>query len=213
MSTPFTKIFNNFLALVDDSSICRGLTDEEITTRLWQYLENGHALWFRECKKDLSDIEMYDYYTMAETADGSTSDFVLDKYPTDPSVESIELVFLVDDIEVEYTFDENTLTFTANSMPPNGSVVKYGYNFSGQFNEDLTPEETWILAHAMVLSWTSEKVREEHAIQNTMTTKDYVKYSPANMLNSLMEMRRKSWNELHGLVVKYTFNEFNGFDL
>lgn len=211
MSTPFINIFQNFLSLVDDGSICRGLTDEEITQRLWKYLENGYAIWFKVCSKDLSDNVSYDYYTQTKTyVLGDT--FVLSQYPVSPNSDAIEYIFMVNGVDVTYSFDELTKTFTTSVPLVVGDEIVFGYNFSGQFSEDLTAEEQWILAHAMVLSWTSEKVREENAIKNVMTTKDYIKYSPANMLNSLLEMRRKSWVELNGMVIDYSFNGFTGFD-
>lgn len=213
MSTPFINIFHNFLSLVDDGSICRGLTDEEITIRLWKYLENGYSLWFKVCQKDLTDVELYDYYTQSHIFTGTGDTFILTQYPLDPNDDAIEYVFQVDGVDTSYSFEDTTLEFTTTVPLQNGSEIVFGYKFSGQFNADLTSEEQWILAHAMVLSWTSEKVREENALKNTMTTKDYVKYSPANMLNALLEMRRKSWVELNGMVIDYSFNGFTGFDL
>lgn len=212
MSTPFINIFQNFLALVDDGSICRGLTDEEITVRLWKYLENGYSVWFKVCQYDLTDNTMYDYYTQSHTFAGTGDTFILSQYPDNPNEDAIEMVFTVNGVDADYSFDELTLEFTTTATLQVGDEIVFGYKFSGQFNDNLTVEEQWILAHAMVLSWTSEKVREENALKNVMTTKDYVKYSPANMLNSLLEMRRKSWVELNGMVINYSFNGFNGFD-
>ena len=153
MSTPFVDIFNKFLSLIDDGSIVRGLTDGQVTEVLYNYLDNA-KIYFKSCKKDLSSYQKYKFHSQTVIADGINKEYLLSNYPTIPSEDSIELIFTVDGISVDYTFDVETLTFTAELLPTVGDEVVFGYNFSGQFEDDLDDEEEWILAHGMVLSWT-----------------------------------------------------------
>jgi len=210
LSTPFVDIFNKFLSLIDDGSIFRGLTDGQVTEVLYNYLDNA-KIYFKSCKKDLKSYQKFKFHSQTAIADGINKEYLLSNYPTSPSEDSIELVFTIDGISVGHTFDAETLTFTAELLPVVGDEVVFGYNFSGQFEDDFDDEEEWILAHGMVLSWTSQALRSEDNIKNTMTTRDYTSYSPANFINSLMELRNQSKKELEEKTIDYTYNNFNGF--
>jgi len=212
LSTPFVRIFQKFLVLIDDPSLCRGLSDYQMTELLWEFLDNGKSLYFKRCKKNLELYQEHEYFTEEFTADGVNKSYILSQYPTNPNSETMEYIAKVNGVDANYTFDELTQTIILDNMPMSGDIITIGYLFSGQFDEDLTSEEVWILSHSMVVSWATAKVREENAVKNTMTTKDYVKYSPANMLNSLLELERRSISIIEGMTVDYTFNSFEGFD-
>ena len=212
MSTPNNYIFNRFLKLIEDDKLCSLLTDEELTYHLEYFLNESLSVYFKKCKKDLTDVEIADFVLEEETAIAGQTNFVLSTYPTDPNSEAIALVFTVDDVEVGYTFSSTTMTFTADTPLTGGETVKYGYDFVGQFNEDLDDEEMWILAHGMVVTWNSAKVYAEKKLKNALSTKDYKFFSPVNLLEKMIELRDYSFKEIRRLTVSYSFNDFQGFN-
>lgn len=211
MSTPNNEVFNRFLKLIEDDKLCSLLTDEELTYHLEYFLNESLSVYFKKCTKDLTDVEDADFNILTTVATLAQSEFVLDKYPTSPNVSAIKLTFLVNDVEVDYTFNEATMTFT--TAPLTGSeTVQYGYEFLGQFNENLTDEELWILAHGMILTWNSAKLYAEQKLRNSLSTTDYKTYSPANLLEKLLDLKECSRREMRRLTVSYSFNGFTGFN-
>jgi len=57
MSTPYSDIFYKYGVLVDDSELLSRLTDEEYTELLELFLSKAKSVYFKSCKKDLSDVD------------------------------------------------------------------------------------------------------------------------------------------------------------
>lgn len=212
MSTPNNEVFTRFLKLIEDEELCLLLTDEELTYHLEYFLDESLSTYFKKCKKDLSDVESADFYTKTVTATAGQTEFIADRYPTNPNESAIELFITVEGVAVGFTFDENTKKFTLSVPTTLGDEVTYGYNFVGQFNQDLDSEEMWILAHGMVITWNSGKVYAEKKLKNALSNSDYSVYSPANLLDKLIAVREQSLKEIRKLVVSYSFNGFTGFN-
>jgi len=212
MSTPKSEVTNTFLSLIEDRDLCVDLTDEEITGILDYYLNDSTYLRFKNCTKDLTDNEPYDFHTDTFTADGNTNTFTLTKYPTNPNSEAITYICTVGGEDVFYTFDENTLIFTLDETPANGSEVVIGYNFYGQFNETLDNEEIWILAWGMIVAFRQKILNNHNNMKNKMSSKDYNVFSPANLLDKLNILSKEAHIQIRNLRVSYSFgNDFTGF--
>ncbi|MDD4779002.1 MAG: hypothetical protein PHT02_00165 [Tissierellia bacterium] len=56
MSTPYSDIFTKANILFEDASLLANLTDDEYTELLEIFLSKGKTLYFKSCKKDLTDI-------------------------------------------------------------------------------------------------------------------------------------------------------------
>jgi len=212
MSTSYRKIFDKFLALINDRTLCSLISDEDMTTLIETFLNESASIRFKKCRKDLTDKEDSDFYKQNFTGTGSQTQFTISQYPTDPNSDSIENVCLVSGNPTTFTFDVNTLTFTISPAPPDQSLVSCGYDFIGQMNEDLDDEEMWILAWGMISSWNSDKVYNESKLKVKLTTLDYKTHSPANLLDKLIELRKQSLIEIRDLTVSYSFNDFTGFN-
>jgi len=211
MSTPKNEVTNTFLSLIEDRDLCIDLTDEEMTEILDYYLKDSTHLRFKNCSKDLTDHEEYDFHTDTFTADGINKVYTLTKYPSTPNASAITYVCTVNGESVSYTFDSNTLTFTLDTLPTLDDEVICGYNFVGQFNEDLSQQEIWILAHGMLISWFSKFLYNHQNLKNKISTKDYNVFSSANLLDKLLQVKKDAEITIRRLIVSYSFDGFTGY--
>lgn len=72
-----------------------------------------------------------------------------------------------------------------------------------QFDDDLDREEINILAYGMIPSWLSPKLLHEDNIKQRLGDKDYKTYSPANMLEKLINLKNDTLNELATRMASY----------
>ena len=77
MSTPNNYIFNRFLKLIEDDKLCSLLTDEELTYHLEYFLNEALSVYFKKCKKDLTDVEIADFALEEETEIAGKTNFFL----------------------------------------------------------------------------------------------------------------------------------------
>ena len=57
MSTPYTDIYTKANILFDDANLLSNLTDDEYEDLLELFLSKSKSIYFKSCKKDLSDID------------------------------------------------------------------------------------------------------------------------------------------------------------
>lgn len=214
MSTSKSKVTNAFLSLISDRSLSANLTDQEMIELLDYYLRESTYVRFKICDQDLSDNESYEFHTDTFTASATPSvEYTITDYPSTPNSDAITYVCTVDGSSASYTFDENTLTFTLASTPTAGSSVIVGYESVGVFGVDLTEEEIWILAHGMLISWFSSKLHRHESLRNKITHKDYTTFSPANLLDKMLQIKKEARTELRRLINSYSFeSDFDGFN-
>lgn len=212
MSTPKNLLTTTFLSLINDRDLCIDLTDAEMTEILDTYLKDSTYLRFKNCTKDLSDQEPFDFYNQTFTADGAVKTYTITQRPTLPHADAIIYTASVNGVDVGFTFDEDTLTFTLDDLPELGDEVICGYSFYGQFNVDLTEEEILILAWGMTISWKSKIVNNHNNMKNRISTKDYNSFSPANLLDKLILLEKEAKAEIKSQTVSYSFNDFEGFN-
>lgn len=79
-----------------------------------------------------------------------------------------------------------------------------------QFNEELTPEEQWIIATGMTLSWLEPKIKREDLLRAAISDRDYKESSHANQLDKLMELEQLTRRRLKQYIVSYTHNDSDG---
>jgi len=211
MSTPKNSVTTIFLSLINDRDLVVDLTDEQMTELLDLYLNDSSKLRFKACTKDLTDEEAYDFHTDTFAADGISKVYTITQYPSTPNASAINYVCTVNGVAVDYTFNSTTLQFTLDALPDADDAVVCGYEFVGQFNEDLTDEEIHILAHGMLLSYFSSILLKHENMKNSLSMKDYNAFSPANLLDKLTTIKKELQVDLRNLIVSYTFNDFEGF--
>lgn len=73
-----------------------------------------------------------------------------------------------------------------------------------QFNSDLTDTEIDILSELMVESWTKPKLYDSEKLRNSLSTKDYSFFSPANLLNQLRELNKQAKKNARAMMNEYS---------
>lgn len=204
MSTPKSRIFTEFLTLIQDRKLCTDFSDETRNTLLNSYLIKGASLQFKKCRKDLS-LETDPEYYSNDVVYSAGDTISLTSIPIAYDNDTIETFCKIGSDSLDYDFDYNTLEFTINESVDNGDVITYGYIYSGEFEEDLTEEEISILALTMIISWTSYNLYVTDKLRDTILSKDFSQpHSPANLVKELRLLREDSLKEVRRAVVNYT---------
>lgn len=78
-----------------------------------------------------------------------------------------------------------------------------------QFTEDLTDLEIDVVTELMVENWVKPKLYHSEKLQNSMSTKDFSIYSPANLLNQLRELNKDAKKNARALMNEYSLLNSN----
>lgn len=73
------------------------------------------------------------------------------------------------------------------------------------FKTDISEWVQEILASGIAYYWLSSKVMDQEALRNSLSTKDYTYFSPANLLRESQEFRNQVRKEYRDNITKYTY--------
>ena len=76
---------------------------------------------------------------------------------------------------------------------------------NGYFNIDLGEKEIEILSYGVAYYWAMGQTLDEKNMKNVMSPKDYTKYSPANLLKELENIRQNLKREFLGRINTYSY--------
>jgi hypothetical protein len=76
----------------------------------------------------------------------------------------------------------------------------------GQFNIDLTEIEQEILANLMVIEWINTKINHSELLEQTLSSKDFKMYSPANLLKEMRETKKELQSDNNYLLSNYYYD-------
>lgn len=82
-----------------------------------------------------------------------------------------------------------------------------------QFVADLTINEKQILSKFMVVVYLDTHLIKEDLMKQTLNSKDYRMYSPANQIKALIEIKSQINSEANTLMSRYSYNIKNLQDL
>ena len=74
-----------------------------------------------------------------------------------------------------------------------------------EFSSELTEWVQEILAAGIAYYWLSSKVMDQEALRNSLSTKDYTYFSPANLLRESQEFRNQVRKEYRDSITKYSY--------
>lgn len=73
------------------------------------------------------------------------------------------------------------------------------------FAADLSEWVQEILASGIAYYWLSSKIMDQEALRNSLSTKDYTYFSPANLLRESQEFRSQVRKEYRDNINKYSY--------
>ena len=84
-------------------------------------------------------------------------------------------------------------------------LTKYDEN-NCAFDDDLTDECLEILALGVCDRWLSSRLLNSELLKNSLSTKDYSYYSPANLLEKINELSTRIRKEYKNAIICYSYN-------
>lgn len=73
------------------------------------------------------------------------------------------------------------------------------------FNVDLSDGVQEIIAAGIAYYWLSSKIMDQELLRNSMSTKDYTYFSPANLLRESQEFRNEVRKEFRDKIAHYSY--------
>ena len=73
------------------------------------------------------------------------------------------------------------------------------------FTADLSEWVQEILAAGIAYYWLSSKIMDQETLRNSLSTKDYTYFSPANLLRESQEFRNQVRKEYRDSITKYSY--------
>ena len=74
-----------------------------------------------------------------------------------------------------------------------------------QFNQSLTFDIIDIISEGMITEWLKPKVMNSEILKNSLSTKDFSLYSPANLLKEMRETLKISKADYRSMINDYSF--------
>lgn len=85
------------------------------------------------------------------------------------------------------------------------------------FNVDISPEDldeiTDIVSEGMVVQWLKPYVNKQEILENTLNTRDFTTYSPAELLLRVGNAYKEAQKNYTQMIREYSFNTGNLSDL
>lgn len=75
-----------------------------------------------------------------------------------------------------------------------------------QFNADLDNEVQEILSLGISFYWISAQIMNQELLRNSLSTKDYSYFSPANLLRESQTLRDSLRKEYRDRITRYTYH-------
>ena len=85
-------------------------------------------------------------------------------------------------------------------------LVAFLHSAISDFNVDLDLEVQEILATGIAFYWTSARILDQELLRNSMSTKDYTYFSPANLMRESQTLRETLRKEYRDRIVQYTYH-------
>jgi len=216
MATSKRDIYTKFLSKIDDRDLCRLLTEEDMIEILGLRMNESLSVYFKIINQNVSINTSAEFFRESFLGDNINVNFTISQWSVGTLTQSTEPYCSVAGAvlvkNIDYTFDLSTLTFTLIATPELNASVKCGYNFTGEFEATFTDEEEWVTAIGMVLAWSSDNVYVVNKMKNRLTSKDFSSFSPANLLDKLLQLRDRATYEIRDAKNSYSYNGFSGFN-
>ena len=118
---------------------------------------------------------------------------------TDYKLAKLDDVTLEDNLRL---WLQQAISFYPNSQKDLSIVDPY----QAIFIEDLNSTEIAVLAKFMIMSYMNTHLMREDLLSQSLNSRDYSIYSPANQLKALRELKESIRNEANTLISRNSYN-------
>lgn len=118
---------------------------------------------------------------------------------TDYKLAKLDDVTLEDNLRL---WLQQAISFYPNSQKDLSIVDPY----QAIFIEDLNSTEIEVLAKFMIMSYMNTHLMREDLLSQSLNSRDYSIYSPANQLKALRELKESIRNEANTLISRNSYN-------
>lgn len=110
----------------------------------------------------------------------------------------------------ETSLDENMEKWMKNAIGYfsncRHNLLDYDDDVAKQFNDDLTNNELYILSKFMVFVYLDTHLIKEDLMKQSLNSKDYRMYSPANQIKAIQGLKESVNAEANILLSRYSYN-------
>lgn len=216
--TSFDSIYSLFFSQIDDYELGK-MAEEDAVEFLYNQLLIS-TVNFTCCKKDLSKYTPFDLGEISIIFGEGNQVSILQDLPVIHKNLSFKLYdgdkLLIENIDYKVVraregdiITDILITKLNKSLP---DTLTASWIFSGEFTEDLTIDEQYILALGMLASWLNHKIFREENLRQVIGDTDYKGYSSANLLSKMTALRESLRLEIKEKMVKYSYKGFKGLN-
>jgi hypothetical protein len=211
MSTPFSAISKLMQLEMQQSDLYKlGKINTDIALDIISdFILNGANVDFATCRKDLENNIPYteEEITFKITESETTVEIDITSIPENMRN---NLILYINDVEIlDFNYEIKDSSTNSNIKicdivyPFNkNDVVSLLFVFEGEFEEDLSHREKYIVALSAYYHYLTGKIQEENRLIKQLGDKDY-KIIRGNMSNDLLSLKTSVWNNLRTYIIAY----------
>lgn len=189
--TSFENIFNIFMSETKHTSLAK-LSEADLVYILEHYLETSALVEFKKCRKDLTKYTKTKFITLINGNIDVEEDINSNTYAVHQTVVGSE----------EQNTEINDDNFNVECE------VTYKIKEMGYFEEELSYEECYILALAMILHQLQSNLNREEYFKRTISDRDFKLAGGEKILASVMELEKTTRKKLKKYKNSYSYNYF-----
>lgn len=206
MSTPFSDITKLILMELQNSQLA--LINKEIAKEyMSDLIITAGTVDFDICQKDLNRFSQYIEWHKTVTINSSVNTYTV-TLDTPPPTNGLIYVYINDE-EIDkgyYTYNSITKQITITKSINANSVLEAGWSFEGEFIDDLSHKEKYIIALCAYKLYLQQFIKSENLLRQEIGDKDYKISSNWQTLNSLLSLDERVYERISELKHKYLYD-------
>jgi hypothetical protein len=206
LATPFSHIYENFLARITDFSFLQNsfanLPAHEYYSDMYAYLKMAIGDFISDCYKDIANHEAFSCTQFLLVGNGGAAYTLSPAPPTDETLTYVE----VDGVEVE-GFERDGDDLTLDDPVGEGIDILVATYKIGQFTVDLNLTEINILANMMVVPFLQRQLYNTQILSQSLYSPDWRAYSPAELAKQINEAIKLQRSQIEYILYKYSYGQ------
>ena len=210
MSTPFFEISELMVEEMNKHELFNGAFDSDVSLKeISNMILKGALVDFRVCRKDLSKNKPYDDISIARVLNSDAISITIDITGVEESYRDSFALFINNEEVQDYSYniaqDEIEITYNFNQ----GDKIELKFMFEGEFEEDLSFREKYIIALAGCSHMLSALIQRETSFIKKLGDKDY----SVEKRTDLSNIRNDVYSTLRIYLKEYDYDNLNVEDL